>query len=184
MGQLNSLEDLDSRNRSLSSFAWTDSTLEPEAKQAIEALLVEFNDIFARHPLENGINVEFIVQLTTLDNRLSLSPSLPARITFEDDILVELSLLHKYGIITTLSSGKYAGPIFAQRKPKGKLRLLVDLRILNTLITDDYINNNHPVRTLRDAAQHIAGKNLFCRLDSRRITAFKWLTWNQSISLH
>ena len=55
--------------------------------------------------------------------------------------------------------------MFAQRKPNGKLRLLVDLRKINTFIADDYINNNHPVSTLTDAAQHLAGKNFFCKLD-------------------
>ena len=33
------------------------------------------------------------------------------------------------------------------------------------MISDDYINNNHPVSTLTDAAQHMAGKKLFCKLD-------------------
>ena len=33
------------------------------------------------------------------------------------------------------------------------------------MISDDYINNNHPVSTLTDAAQHMAGKRLFCKLD-------------------
>ena len=42
----------------------------------------------------------------------------------------------------------HASPIFAQRKPNGKLRLLVDLRKINSLIADDYTNNNHPVSTL------------------------------------
>ena len=74
-------------------------------------------------------------------------------------------MLHKYGIITTLPFSKYAVPIFAQKKPNGKLRLLVDLRKINNLISDDYINNNHPVSTLVDAAQHLAGKKLFCKLD-------------------
>ena len=74
-------------------------------------------------------------------------------------------MLHKYGIITTLPFSKYASPIFAQKKPNGKLRLLVDLRKINNLISDDYINNNHPVSTLVDAAQHMAGKKLFCKLD-------------------
>ena len=46
-----------------------------------------------------------------------------------------------------------------------RLRLLVDLRKINNLISDDYINNNHPVSTLTDAAQHVAGKKLFCKLD-------------------
>ena len=73
--------------------------------------------------------------------------------------------MQKYGIITVLPFSKYASPIFAQRKPNGKLRLLVDLRKINTLIADDYTNNNHPVSTLSDAAQHLAGKTLFCKLD-------------------
>ena len=74
-------------------------------------------------------------------------------------------MLHKYGIITTLPFSKYASPIFAQKKPNGKLRLLVDLRKINNLISDDYINNNHPVSTFVGAAQHLAGKKLFCKLD-------------------
>ena len=65
-------------------------------------------------------------------------------------------------IITTLPFSKYASPIFAQQKPNGKLRLLVDLRKINALIADDNINNNHPVA---EAAQHLAGKKLFCKLD-------------------
>ena len=41
----------------------------------------------------------------------------------------------------------------------------MDLRKINTLIADDYTNNNHPVSTLSDAAQHLVGKSLFCKLD-------------------
>ena len=73
--------------------------------------------------------------------------------------------MHYFGIITTLSFSKYASPIFAQRKPNGRLRLLADLRKINNLISDIYINNNHPVSTLTDAAQHLTGKKLFCKLD-------------------
>ena len=73
--------------------------------------------------------------------------------------------MHKYGITTMLPFSKYASPIFAQRKPNGKLRLLVDLRKIITLIVDDYTNHNHPVSALSDAAQHLAGKSLFCKLD-------------------
>ena len=73
--------------------------------------------------------------------------------------------MHKYGIITVLLFSKYASPIFAQRKPNGKIRLLVNLRKINTLIADDYTNRNHPVSTLSDAAQHLAGKSLFWKLD-------------------
>ena len=36
---------------------------------------------------------------------------------------------------------------------------------INSLIADDYTNKNHPISTLSDAAQHLAGKSLFCKLD-------------------
>ena len=85
-------------------------------------------------------------------------------IHLKEDLIVELALMHKYGIITVLPFSKYASPIFAQRKPNGKLRLLVDLRKINRLIADDYTNNNHPVSTLSDAAQHLAENSLFCKL--------------------
>ena len=86
-------------------------------------------------------------------------------IHLKEDLIIELALMHKYGIITVLPFSKYASPIFAQRKPNGKLRLLVDLSEINTLKEDDYTNNNHPVSSLSDAAQHLAGKSLFCKLD-------------------
>ena len=86
-------------------------------------------------------------------------------IHLKEDLIVELALMHKYGIITVLPFSKYASPIFAQRKPNGKLRLPVDLRKINSRIADDYTNNNHSVSTLSDAAKHLAGKSLFCKLD-------------------
>ena len=181
--KINPLEITNSRNQFLSNFDWTDSTLQPEAKRAVENLLVEVHDIFARHRFDIGINTDFKVQLTPLDNRPAYSQSLPVPINLKDDILVDLALLHKYGIITTFSFSKYASPIFAQRKPNGKLRLLVDLRKINTLIADDYINNNHPVSTLTDAAQHMAGKNLFCKLDCSQAYHCLQMADQQSIEL-
>ena len=162
---LNPVEDPDSRDQFLSNFDWTDFTLQPEAKQAIENLLVEFHDIFARNRFDIGINTESKVQLTPLDNGPAYSQSLPAPINLKGDILVEVALPRKYGIITTLPFRQKASPVFVQRKPKGKIRLLVNFRKINTLIADDLINNNHPVSTLTDGAQHVAGKNLFCKFD-------------------
>ena len=104
--KLNPLEDADSRNQFRSNFDRTDSTLQPDAKQAVENLLVEFHDIFARHRFDIGINTEFKVQLTPLDNRPAYSQNLPAPINLKDDILVDLALLHKYGINTTLPFSK------------------------------------------------------------------------------
>ena len=80
-------------------------------------------------------------------------------------LIVELALMHNHGIITVLPFSEYASPNFAKRNPDGKLRLLLDLRKTNTLIADDYTNNNHPVNTLSDEAQHSTRKSLFCKLD-------------------
>ena len=101
------------------------------------------------------MNEDFKVKLTPKDNSPAYSQSMPTPINLKEDILVELALLHCYGIITTLQFSKYASPIFAQKKPNGKLRLLVNLRRTNNLISDDNINNNHPVgHTYRRSATY------------------------------
>ena len=86
-------------------------------------------------------------------------------IHLKEDLVVELALLHKYWIITVLPFSKNPSRIFAQRKPNGKLRLLVNLRKINSLLADDYTNINHPVISFSDAAEHLTGKSLFCELD-------------------
>ena len=111
------------------------------------------------------MNTEFKLKLTPKDDKAVYSQSLPMPFHLKEDPIVELALMHKYGIITVLPFCQYASPLFAKREPNGKLRLLVDLRKINSLIADDYTNNNHPVSTLSDAAQHMAGKSLFCKLD-------------------
>ena len=163
--KLNRQESTESRNRFLKRFDWTDTLLTAMEEQAIEDILVEYHDISARHRMDIGMNTEFKVKLTPKNDKAVYSQSLPMPIYLKEDLIVELALMHKYGIITVLPFSKYASPIFAQSKPNGKLRLLVDLRKINSLIADDYTNNNHPVSTLSDAAQHLAGKSLFCKLD-------------------
>ena len=66
-------------------------TLQPDAKQAVENLLVEFYDRFARHRFDIGISREFKVQLTPVDDRTAHSQNNPAPINLKDDILVELA---------------------------------------------------------------------------------------------
>ena len=163
--KLDPIENEESRNKFLSMFKWTDSLIAGKDRENLEDTIVEFNDISARHRLDIGMNTQFKVSLTPQDDKPVYTQSLPVPINLKEDLTVELALMHRYGIITTLPFSKYASPIFAQRKPNGKLRLLVDLRKINALIADDYINNNHPVSTLSDAAQHLAGKKLFCKLD-------------------
>ena len=161
----NPKDNIESRTDFLKRFDWTDTLITETEKQAVEDILVEYHDIFARHRMDIGMNTELKVKLTPKDDKAVYSQNLPMPIHLKKDLIVELALMHKYGIITVLPFSKHASPIFAQRKPNGKLRLLVDLRKINTLIAGDYTNNNHPVSTLSNAAQHLAGKSLFCKLD-------------------
>ena len=163
--KLNPQESTESRNKLLERIDWTDTLLTETEEQAIEDILVDYHDLFARHRMDIGMNTEFKVKLTLKDDKAVYSQSLPMPIHLEENLIVELAPMHKYGIITVLPFSKYASPIIAQRKPNGKLRLLAGLRKINSLIAADYTNNNHPVSTLSDAAQHLAGKSLFCKLD-------------------
>ena len=163
--KLNPQESTASRNKILKQLDWTDTLLAQTEKQAIEDILVDYHDIFAKHRLNNGMNTEFEVKLTPKDDKAVDSRNLPMPIHSKEDLDVELALRHNYGIITVLLFSKYASLIFAQRKPNGKIRLLVDLRKINGLIVDDFTDNNHPVSTFLDAAQHLAGKSLICKLD-------------------
>ena len=146
-------------------FDWPDTVVTETKKQAVEDILIEYQNIIARGRMDFGTNTELKVKLTTKDDRAVYSQSLTMLIYLKEDLIVELALMYKYGVITVVPFSKYASPIVAQRKPNGKLRLLVDLKKINTRIADDYTNKNHPVRTLSDAALHPAGKSLFSKLD-------------------
>ena len=150
--KLNPQESIESRNNILERFGWTNTLLTETEKQAIEDIRDEYHDILSGQRMDIWMNTEFKVTLTPKDDKAVYSQSLPMPIHLKEDLNVELALMHKYGIITVLLFSKYASPIFAQRKPNGKLRLLVDLRKTNSLIAEDYTNNNQPVSTLSDAA--------------------------------
>ena len=125
--KLNPQESTESRNKFLKRFDWTDTLLTETEKQAIEDILVKKHDIFARHRMDIGMNTEFKVKLTPKDDKAVYSQNLPMPIHLKEDLIVELALMHKYGIVTVLPFSKYASPIFAQMKPNGKLRIPVDL---------------------------------------------------------
>ena len=104
------------------------------------------------------------------DDKAVYSQNLPSPIHLKEHLIVELALMHKCGTITVLPFSKYASPIFAQRKSNGKKLLLrVHLGKINTLVADDYTNENHPVNTFSDAAHDLAGKSLICKLDCSQV---------------
>ena len=106
--KLNPQGSTEARNKFLKLFDWTDTLLTETEKQAIEDILVEYHDIFARHRMDIGMNTEFKVKLTPKDDKAVYSQSLPMPIHLKEDLIVELALMHKYGIITVLPFSKYA----------------------------------------------------------------------------
>ena len=125
--KLNPQETTKSRDKCLKRFDWTNTLFTEMEKQAIEDILVEYYNIFARHRMDIGKNTRFKLKSTPKDDKAVNSQSLPMPIHLKEDLIVELALTHNYGIINVLPFSKYASPIFAQRKLNGKLRLLVDL---------------------------------------------------------
>ena len=62
--KLNPQDDADSGRKFFSNFDWKDSMLQQLKIKQIEALLVEFHDIFARNRFDIGVNETFTVKLT------------------------------------------------------------------------------------------------------------------------
>ena len=85
----------------------------------IEELLVDIQDIFARHRFDIGINEEFNV--TPKDESPDYNQRLPAPINLKEDILVELAKLNKYGIILTWSFSKYASQLASYLRRRGQI---------------------------------------------------------------
>ena len=71
------------REAFLKHFNWNDSQLTPEDQKDIEQNLIEFNDIFAKHRLDIGINREFKIKLTPKTGKPVFSQSLPYRINLK-----------------------------------------------------------------------------------------------------
>ena len=58
---------------------------------------------------------KYEVELTPKGNSQARNQSMPTPISLKVDILVELALLHRYRIMTTLPFSKCVSPIFAQK---------------------------------------------------------------------
>ena len=147
--KLNQTDDVESRKKFLRRFDWTDTLSTVTEKHAVENILVEDHDMFARHRMEIGMNTEFKVRLIPKKEKRVYRQSLHMPIHLKEDLIVELALMRKCGIITLLAFSKYASPTFAQQKPIGELRLFVDLKKISTLIADYNTNSKHSQHFLR-----------------------------------
>ena len=115
--KLNPQDDSESRMEFLKRFDWTDTLLTETEKQAVEDILVEYHDIFARHRMDIGMNTEFKVKLTQKDYKAVYSQRLPMPIHLKEDLIVELALMHKYGIITVLPLSNTQVPYLRRGNP-------------------------------------------------------------------
>ena len=83
-------------------FQWTDLLISGKDRENLENTIVEFDDIIARHTLDIGMNTQFKVSLTPKDDKHVYTQILPVPNNLEEDLTVELALMHRYGIITRL----------------------------------------------------------------------------------
>ena len=67
--KLNTQQSTESRNKFLRRLDWNDTLLPETKNQAIEDILVDYHDIFARHRMDIGKNTEFKVKLTPKDDK-------------------------------------------------------------------------------------------------------------------
>ena len=66
-------ESTESRNKILKLFGWTDTLHTETDKQAMEDILVDYLDIFARHRMDIELNTEFKVKLAPKDDKVVYS---------------------------------------------------------------------------------------------------------------
>ena len=106
----------------LRQFDWEDSVLTDNQKSTVEELLVEFSNVFAKHRFDVGHNTELKIKLTPEHDLPIYTQGPPTPIHLRDELMIELALMHYYGLITTLPQSKYSSPLFAHRKQSGKLK--------------------------------------------------------------
>ena len=118
--KLNPQQSREFRNNFLKRFDWTGTLLTETKKQAIEGILVDYHEIFARHRMDIGMNTEFKVKLTPKDVEAIYSRSMPMPIQLNEDLIVDLALMHKYGVTTLLPfSPSRQVPYFHRGSPTG-----------------------------------------------------------------
>ena len=93
--ELDPTKNQESRQKFRDMFHWEGSQIEGNDRKQLEQTIVEYNDVFARHRLDIGINNSFKVKLTPKDERPIYTQSLPVPINLKEDLTVELALMHR-----------------------------------------------------------------------------------------
>ena len=72
-GIVNPKFDIDSRRKSLGRFDWTDTLLTGAEKQAVDDILLEYHDNFAKHWTDTWWITGFNIKLKPHDNKVDFS---------------------------------------------------------------------------------------------------------------
>ena len=131
------------RQEFLDNFPWDKSVLTSEQRAEVQQLLINYHDVFAKHPFDIGYSTDFPVKLTPEPDQLVYTQGPPTPIHLRDELHVQLALFPYFGLITTLPYSKYSSALFAKRKSNGIF----------------------PISNMHDAINHFAGKLLFTKLD-------------------
>ena len=135
-------------------------TLTPSQRAALETLLMEYNDIFSRHPSDLGrTNICQHRIVTTTDRPIHQRPyRQPFHLRAETNRQVQEML--DEGIITP-SCSPWSSPVILVTKKNGKFRFCVDFRLLNDITVKDA----YPIPRIDETLDSLGGALFFTTLD-------------------
>ncbi|XP_024195631.1 uncharacterized protein LOC112198745 [Rosa chinensis] len=138
--------------------------LEPNEKQRLIELLLEFKDCFAeKYEDMPGLSPDLVChQLPTLAEKRPVKQE-PRRMNSETQILVkeEVEKMHKSGIIRVAKYNQWLSSIVPVRKKNGKIRVCVDYRDLNLATPKDV----YPMPVADMLVDAVAGHELLSFMD-------------------
>ena len=91
--QLNPQNNQDSLDQFLSTFDWTDSTLDKQTRQDLDESPGGSLDFFAKHRFDTGININVKAKLTPIDESPGYSQDLPTSNNLKEDITLDSTVL-------------------------------------------------------------------------------------------
>ena len=130
------------------------SVLEDEVKRGLEDISEKYLKSYARERVDNKMNRELEANLTPKIEQMFYTECPLTPQNSKDDLMAQLALMHKNGILPVLRFSGYASPNIPQRESNGVIPLLFDLRTI-IIHSEHYINNIHPRSTVPDAAQYL-----------------------------
>lgn len=130
------------------------------SKEKLVQLLVNYNDVFSKHPLDCGEAKEF-------EHRIRLTDERPFRLPYQrippahyQKLRQALTEMEEQGIIRK-SVSEYASPLVLVWKKDGSLCICTDFRWLNARTLKDA----HPLPHQSDCLAALGGNNYFSTLD-------------------